>query len=142
MLIRKSTASWDGDLKKGSGIFSLGSELCQGIYSFQTRFGTVPGTNPEELIGAAHAACYSMALAHELTKADIQPQKIDTEAEIEMIKVTEGYKIKSSTLNTFILCDSEDDEKIKAVAEEAKKNCPISQALAGLDIYLNVKVEE
>src|SRR4051812_2619893 len=90
---RKADAVWEGDLKAGKGSIKLGSGAWNGSYSFGTRFENSPGTNPEELIAAAHAACYSMALSAGLGKAGFAPQRISTKADVTIDKVGEGFKI-------------------------------------------------
>ncbi|NLN70741.1 MAG: OsmC family protein [Chloroflexi bacterium] len=136
MIKRTATAVWQGDLKKGSGSVSLGSGAFQGKYSFTSRFEDGPGTNPEELIGAAHAGCFSMALSLELSKAGYTVDEIYTEATVSIVKDGDGFKIdKIKLASKARVKDITMDEFIK-YASGAKANCPVSKALAGVDIYL------
>src|SRR5438552_12609286 len=100
MPVRKAEAIWEGDLMRGQGKMSLGSGAFSGPYSFATRMGDTPGTNPEELIGAAHAGCFSMALAAGLSKAGHAPKRIHTTADVRLEKVGEGFKITGVRLRT------------------------------------------
>ena len=140
MLIRKAKAVWENNLKEGNGVYYLESGSCQGAYSFSTRFEDEPGSNPEELLGAAHAACFSMAFAHELFEAGFVAQVVETEAVIQLNKLDDGFKIESSTLNAKVQVSSGSPDEIQKIAELAKKNCPVSQALQGLSIKLNLKI--
>src|SRR5205814_9849384 len=105
-----------------------------------SRFEEGTGTNPEELIGAAHAGCFSMALAAGLTKAGHSPTRISTTAQVSLEKVGEGFKITTIELNTESEVPGIDEQTFLEHAETAKKNCPVSQALAGADIKMNAKL--
>jgi osmotically inducible protein OsmC len=118
----------------------LGSGAFEGAYSFASRFEEGTGTNPEELIGAAHAACFSMALAAGLTRAGFSPKRIGTTASVSLEKVGEGFKITRIELNTEAEIPNLDEKTFLEQAETAKKNCPVSQALAGTEISLNAKL--
>lgn len=137
MAKRTASAVWNGTLREGQGTVKLGSGAFEGQYSFVSRFEDGAGTNPEELIGAAHAGCFSMALAAGLTKAGHNPTSISTNAQVSLEKVGEGFKITTIELTTEGVVPGIDDETFLTAAEGAKKNCPVSQALAGVDIKLN-----
>ncbi len=139
MIKKRATAHWDGDLKSGGGTISTQSgALKDAPYGFNTRFGDTPGTNPEELIGAAHAACFSMAFANMLAEAGIGGVAIDTKAEIAMDKVGGGFKVLKSTLTTTVTAVGEAD-KLREIADQAKAGCPISQLL-NCEIVLDLTV--
>src|SRR2546430_1841566 len=137
MAKRTANAVWEGTLREGKGRVKLGSGAFEGQYSFASRFEEGAGTNPEELIGAAHAGCFSMALAAGLTKAGHNPTRISTQASVSLEKVGEGFKITTIELNTEGEVPGIDETTFLEQAETAKKNCPVSQALAGTDIKLN-----
>jgi len=137
MAKRTASAVWEGTLREGKGTVKLGSGAFTGQYSFVSRFEEGAGTNPEELIGAAHAGCFSMALAAGLTKAGLNPTRISTVANVSLEKVGEGFKITTIELATEGEVPGVDEKTFLEHAETAKKNCPVSQALAGVDIKLN-----
>ncbi|HPX95232.1 MAG TPA: OsmC family protein, partial [Brevefilum fermentans] len=131
MIKRTAKAVWQGDLKQGSGSLELGSGAFQGKYSFTSRFEDGVGTNPEELIGAAHAGCFSMALSLELSKAGYTVDEIQTEAIVSLGKDGDGFSIPEIKLvSKARVKDITMDEFIK-YASGAKENCPVSKALAG-----------
>jgi lipoyl-dependent peroxiredoxin len=136
MIVRKSSAVWQGTLKEGKGRVSLGSGAFTGAYSFGSRFENGTGTNPEELIGAAHAGCFSMALSGVLTQAGFPPREIATEARISMDKTPEGFTITRSDLVTEADVPGIEAGLFAKLAEEAKKGCPVSRALKGVAITL------
>lgn len=136
MPYRKANAVWEGDLQTGQGKMSLGSGAYEGAYSFQTRMGEAPGTNPEELIGAALAGCFSMALSSGLTKAAQAPERIKTDAKVHFEKQDGGWAISSIDLLTEVEVSGLDEAAFKAIAEETKKACPVSKALTGTEIRL------
>jgi osmotically inducible protein OsmC len=138
--IRKSSAEWQGTLKQGKGRMSLGSGSFIGPYSFGSRFEESKGTNPEELIGAAHAGCFSMALSHELDQQGYQPHKVYTEASVELVKMESGFTISTITLNTRADVSGVDPETFQKIAERAKTGCPVSRALAGVEIKLHAEL--
>ena len=140
MAVRTAEAEWNGGLKDGRGTVKLGSKAFEGAYSFGTRFESAPGTNPEELIGAAHAGCFSMALSAGLGKAGFTPKRIHTKATVNLEKVGEGFKITRILLDTTAEIPSIDEPTFRRHAEEAKKGCPVSQALAGVQIDLEAKL--
>ena len=135
-ITRKAHAQWNGDLKQGKGEMSLGSGAFKGAYSFGTRFEGAPGTNPEELIGAAHAGCFSMALSAALGKAGFAPKSVRTNATVTLDKVGEGFGITRIDLDTEASIPGIDDAKFQEIAKGAKENCPVSKALASTPIHL------
>lgn len=137
---RKAEAEWNGDLKGGNGTMKFESGAYEGKYSFSSRFEEGTGTNPEELIGAAHAGCFSMALSGELTKEGFSPESIKTSATVSLEKNNGGFAIKTITLDTEASIPEIDNETFQQHAESAKKNCPVSQALAGVEIKLNASL--
>ena len=142
MPIRKAEAVWEGNLKEGKGEMKLGSGAFEGNYSFGSRFEESPGTNPEELIGAAHAGCFSMALSHGLAQAGYSPTSVSTKAKVYLEKVDDGFKITTIELNTeAVIPDIEESEFLKHT-EAAKTGCPVSRALTGVDIKLQAKLIE
>ncbi len=140
MPTRKASAVWEGNLPRGKGTMKVGSGAFEGSYSFASRFEGAQGTNPEELIGAAHAGCYSMALAHGLTLAGHTPKSVRTSAKVQLDKVGEGFKITSILLSTEVEAPGVDEKTFLRLAEDAKENCPVSQALAGTEIKLEAKL--
>jgi osmotically inducible protein OsmC len=140
MITRKSSAQWQGPLNKGKGTMKLASGAFEGAYSFASRFEQGEGTNPEELIGAAHAGCFSMALAHGLAQAGYFPKNIETTASVALDKVGEGFRITGITLNTTAEVPEISEETFLEQAETAKNNCPVSVALAGTEISLQAKL--
>lgn len=140
MAVRKSEAEWKGDLLKGQGTMKLGSGAFEGSYSFPSRFESGKGTNPEELIGAAHAGCFSMALSAGLGKAGFTPTRIHTTATVHLEKVGEGFAITRVELESEAQIPGIDDKTFQEQAEAAKKGCPVSKALAGPQISLKAKL--
>ena len=140
MITRKSSAVWNGTLKGGNGSLKLGSGAFEGQYSFSSRFENGTGTNPEELIGAAEAACYSMALSANLEKAGTPATRISTNARVNLDRGDSGFRIVSIELDTDAQVPGIDNAKFQEQAELTKKTCPISQALTGTEIKLNAKL--
>ena len=127
---RKASALWNGGLKDGKGTVSTASGAVKNVaYSFAMRFGDEPGTNPEELVAAAHAACFSMAFSNELGQAGYHPESIETKATLDFDKTDAGWSVKSIHLDVSAKVPSADPAKFRAAAEGAKKNCPISRLL-------------
>jgi osmotically inducible protein OsmC len=141
MAERRAQAAWYGKLKDGKGTVELGSGAFQGEYTFASRFEAGRGTNPEELIGAAHAACFSMALAHGLEEAGQNPEKIATIAKVAIEKVGDGFKITTIDLQTEGKVPGIDEKTFLEHAETAKATCPVSQALAGAEISLKASLQ-
>jgi osmotically inducible protein OsmC len=137
---RSSTAVWEGDLMEGKGTMKIGSGAWEGPYSFKSRFEDGKGTNPEELIAAAHAGCYSMALSAALSKGGNPPKRVETTAKVNLAKVEGGFAIDKIHLVTKASVPGIDAAKFKATAEDAKKNCPVSKVLAGAQISLDASL--
>ena len=143
MALSTAEAVWEGGLKDGKGTVKTGSGAINGAYSFRTRFEGAQGasgTNPEELIGAAHAGCFSMALSAGLGKAGFTPTRIHTTAKVHLEKVGEGFKITRIQLATEAAIPNIDEAAFRQQAEGAKAGCPVSQALAGTQIELDAKL--
>ena len=140
MAVRKAEAEWTGNLREGKGRVKLGSGAFEGEYSFVSRFEDGKGTNPEELIGAAHAGCFSMALAAGLTKAGLSPKRIKTTAQVHLEKVGEAFEITRIQLDTEAEVPGVDEKAFLEHAENAKKGCPVSKALAGSKIELKARL--
>lgn len=140
MPVRTAEAVWEGNLKEGKGKMKLGSGAYEGGYSFASRFADGTGTNPEELIGAAHAGCFSMAFSLFLENAGARPESVQTTAKVHIDKVGEGFKITAIDLETEVRAQGIDEKKFLEQAEAAKKGCPVSQALAGVEIRLKAKL--
>jgi osmotically inducible protein OsmC len=130
MIQRKASAHWQGSLKDGKGTISTESGvLDQTQYSFGTRFESGKGTNPEELIGAAHAGCFSMAFSAELGKAGLTPESIATTATVVMEKGASGFSVTESRLTVTAKVPGADKAKVLEIANAAKAGCPISRVL-------------
>ena len=140
MPVRNANATWNGSLKEGQGNVKLGSGAFEGKYSFTSRFESGAGTNPEELLGAAHAACYSMALSAGLGKVGFNPQTVHTTAEVSIEKVGEGFKITRIRLRSEAKVPGIDARKFKEIADQTKSGCPVSQALSATPIELEAKL--
>ncbi len=140
MAERTAKAVWQGNLKEGAGTVALGSGSFQGRYSFQSRFESGPGTNPEELIGAAHAACFSMALAGNLAQAGYTPEAIETTARVWIEKGGDGFSITRIELDTQATVPDIDEDTFLEQAETAKETCPVSKALAATKIDLKARL--
>lgn len=140
MPVRNASARWEGGLKDGSGNMKLGSGAYEGKYSFGSRFEEAPGTNPEELIAAAHAGCFSMALTVGLGRSGFSPQSVETSAHAHLEKVGEGFQITRIELSTVADVPEIDEATFQEHATGAKENCPVSKALAGVDISLDAKL--
>ena len=140
MATRKASAVWKGGIEDGKGTVSLGSGAFEGNYSFKSRFEDGSGTNPEELIGAAHAGCYSMALSVALAKGGYAPESVSTEAHVHLVKEGEGFAINKIDLLTEAKIPEISEEDFQEYAQGAKENCPVSKALAGVDISLDAKL--
>jgi osmotically inducible protein OsmC len=142
MAIRTASAEWKGDLTGGSGSFASASGAIGGTYSFGTRFEEEPGTNPEELIAAAHASCFSMALSLVLGNGGNVPDSIRTEAKVQLLKQGEGFGITRIELVTVGRVPGIDEAGFRQAAEAAKEGCPISQALAAVpEITVEARLE-
>ncbi|HOK54614.1 MAG TPA: OsmC family protein [Armatimonadota bacterium] len=138
MPTRKANAEWRGNLREGNGKISFSG--FEGPYSVASRFEEGPGTNPEELIAAAHAGCFSMALAAVLAGAGYNPKRISTTAKVTVEKTGDEFTITKSHLQTEAEVDGIDEDTFKVHATSAKEGCPVSKALAGVDITMDVKL--
>jgi osmotically inducible protein OsmC len=136
MAVRTAEGEWKGDLKEGSGIVTLGSGAYSGPYSFKSRFEEGTGTNPEELIAAAHSGCFSMAFSAGLSAAGFTPTRIHTTAKVHFGPVEGGFAIGKIELVTEAEVPGIDEATFQQQAEAAKKGCPISKALASVPISL------
>jgi osmotically inducible protein OsmC len=141
MPVRKASAEWTGNLREGKGSMKVASGAFEGPYSFGTRFEEVPGTNPEELIGAAHAGCFSMAFSGDLGRAGFTPDFVRTTATVHIDRGESGFSITKIELNMEAKVPGIDAAKFQEIAAGAKKNCPVSRALAAVsEITLNAKL--
>jgi lipoyl-dependent peroxiredoxin len=140
MAIRNASAVWEGNLVAGKGSMKLGSGAYEGPFSFASRFENGKGTNPEELVGAAHAGCFSMALSHGLSEAGFVPTKVSTTAKVHLDKVATGFKITMIELHCEAKVPGIDETKFQQIADGTKTACPVSQALAAVDIKLDAKL--
>jgi osmotically inducible protein OsmC len=141
MPVRNASAVWNGKLKGGKGTMEVGSGAFKGNYTAGSRFENDPGTNPDELIGAANAGCFSMALAHLLGNEGFDPKSIATKAKVHIEKVGDGFKITRIELDTEGDVPGIDEETFKKHANTAKDGCPVSQALGGTDISVTAKLK-
>ena len=141
-IIRQAGAVWKGDLRTGKGVISTESTVLAEVpYSFATRFENEPGTNPEELIAAAHSACYAMAFANTLAKKGYEPQSIDVHAACVLEKRDGGFAITRMRLRARGVVPDIDEDTFYQVAKEADKNCPVSNLLhPGLTIELETEL--
>src|SRR5437867_1026920 len=140
MPVRTAEAVWQKSLQDASGTMRLGSGAFQGPYSFRSRMEDGPGTNPEELIGAAHAGCFSMALAAGLTAAGHPPNRVHTTAAVHFERGDSGYGITKIELRTEAEVPGIAPAAFQEQAETAKKNCPVSKALTGTEITLDARL--
>jgi osmotically inducible protein OsmC len=137
----KGNAEWQGDLRSGAGTFTAGDSI-HGDYSFRTRFEDAPGANPEQLIAAAHAACFSMALSNMLAQEGTPPQSVKTDAVVTLGKVDGETTIAAIALRTVGVVAGIDETAFREIAEKAKAGCPISRALAAVpEITLEATLE-
>jgi lipoyl-dependent peroxiredoxin len=142
MPTRTANAEWKGDLKGGRGEMSFGSGAFEGQYSFTSRFEEGKGTNPEELIAAAHAGCFSMALSAGLAAAGFPPTSVRTTAKVTVGPVEGGFAITKSELHCEAEVPNMDEATFQTYANGAKAGCPVSKALAGVNITLEAKLVE
>jgi len=138
---RSSKAVWEGDIQNGKGTMKIGSGAWEGPYSFKSRFENGQGTNPEELIAAAHSGCFSMALSGALTRAGHPPTRIETVAKVALEKTDAGFNIPRIALDTKATVPGIDDAKFQEIAQQAKQNCPVSKVLAGAEISLTARLD-
>jgi osmotically inducible protein OsmC len=128
MPVREASAVWEGSLREGKGTAKFAT--FEGAYSFPSRFESGEGTNPEEMLGAAHAACFSMALSAELGRNNFAPERVSTVAHVHLEKGDAGFGITKIELVTEAVVPDIDDAKFQEIANTAKTNCPISKALS------------
>ena len=140
MPTRTADAVWNGSLLEGKGQLSLGSKAFSGSYDWKGRSGDGAGTNPEELIAAAHAGCFSMALSHQLSQAGHTATRIKTTAKVNFEKQTDGFAITRIDLNTEAQVPGIDDAQFQKFATGAKEGCPVSKALKATPINLTAKL--
>ncbi len=140
-MIRKASAQWTGGLKSGKGKVAVESGAFDLPYSFGTRFGDERGTNPEELIGAAHAGCFTMALAAALKGAGKPATSLETSAAVTIVSQDGGFKITTIQLQTHGTVPNIDDAEFQRIANTAKETCPVSRALAGTSISLDARLD-
>jgi osmotically inducible protein OsmC len=140
-ITRHATAHWSGDLKSGGGTISTPQSglMADTPYGFNTRFGDRKGTNPEELIAAAHASCFTMALSNALAQAGHAPDAVDTRADVEL-SMDGGPTISAIRLTTKAKVPGIDATKFRAIADDAKQNCPVSKALSAVPISLEAEL--
>jgi lipoyl-dependent peroxiredoxin len=139
MAISKASATWQGGFKDGKGTMK-GAHAPEATFSAGTRFEGEAGSNPEELIGAALAGCYSMALTLALEKAGLKPARVDTSADVKLERLESGFTITSIDLVTKAVVPGADAAKFQEVAEATKKGCPVSKVLAATKINLTATV--
>jgi osmotically inducible protein OsmC len=141
MAIRSASARWEGSLPEGSGTMTLGSGAFEGSYSAKSRFEEGAGTNPEELVAAAHAGCFSMALTAALGRAGFAPESVATTAKVQLLKRDEGFRITRIDLETLATVPGIEDAAFQEIAEGAKAGCPVSVALGGVpEIVLDARL--
>lgn len=140
MAVRSAEAVWEGNLQEGHGTMKVGSGAFEGAYTFKTRFEEEPGTNPEELIGAAHAGCFSMYLSAVLSGAGFTVKRVHTTAKVHLGQVNNAPTITKIELNTEAEVPGLDEATFAEHAEASKKGCPVSKALAGPEIVMNAKL--
>lgn len=137
---RTASAVWKGSVPQGQGTVSVESGILHAHYSFGSRFESAAGTDPEELLGAAHAGCFTMALALALTEEGHPPARVSTKARVAITNTSEGFRIPRIALSTEAEVPGLDQQAFEREAEKAKTNCPVSLALAGTDITLEAKL--
>ena len=138
---RSATANWKGGLKGGKGTFSAASGTFKDVpYNFVQRFENTTGTSPEELIAAAHASCFAMALSAQLEGAGLTPENVDSRATVTLEKVEGGFAVTSSHLEVTVKLTNPDQQKFEAAAQAAKTGCPISKLIAAAKITLDAKL--
>ena len=140
MPVRSADAQWEGPLQGGKGHMKFGGGAFDGAYSFASRFEDGQGTNPEELIAAAHAGCFSMALSGALGREGHPPTRVHTVAKVHLDKGEVGFQITHIELNTEAEVPGIDEADFQRIAEGAKQNCPISKLYAGAEITLQAKL--
>jgi osmotically inducible protein OsmC len=140
MAVRNSEAVWDGSLKEGNGKVKLGSGAFEGSYTWASRFESEKGTNPEELLGAAHAGCFSMSLSSNLGKAGFTPEHIHTTVQVTIEQVEGKNRITKIHIETEAAVPRIKDEQFQEIAEFVRLNCPVSVALSSVPITLTARL--
>lgn len=141
MIKKFGTAQWSGTIKEGGGKVSTESGVLSDVrYGFNKRFGDEPGTNPEELIGAAHASCFAMALSLQLEEAGMVADELDAKSTVYLDKETDGFAVKKVHLDLTATIPDADEDAFQKAAKAAKEGCPISKLLAGAEITLDAKL--
>jgi osmotically inducible protein OsmC len=140
MPVRKAEAVWEGDLPNGSGTMKMASGAYEGPYSFSSRFQEGSGTNPEELLAAAHAGCFSMAFSKGLTDAGHIPNRVHTTARVHLEKGESGFSVTRIELTTEASVPGMEEGVFQKTAESAKNNCPVSRLFKGAEISVNAKL--
>ena len=138
---RKAQARWNGSLKEGDGTMSMASGAYEGAYSFESRFEEGQGTNPEELLAAAHAGCFSMQLSGVLGAGGHDPESVETVATVHVEKAGEGFEITRIALNSKARVPGIDEATFQEAAETAKNICPVSVLFKGAEISLSASLE-
>jgi lipoyl-dependent peroxiredoxin len=141
MSVRTAESRWEGTLKDGTGTMKVGSGAFEGAYSFASRFEEGDGTNPEELIGAAHSGCFSMFLSAVLSKDGYKPTSVVTRAKVHLGKVDDAPTITKIELDCEAVVPDLEESVFHEKAELSKKGCPVSKALAGTEIVLNARLK-
>ncbi|MSR35942.1 MAG: OsmC family peroxiredoxin [Gemmatimonadetes bacterium] len=142
MPVRTAEAEWKGNLNQGTGRMRTETGSYEGAYSFGSRFEEAKGTNPEELIAAAHAGCFSMAFSGQLSKAGFEPTSVQTTAKVNLVKGETGFSITRIDLVCRAQVPGVDEATFREKAEAAKNGCPISKALASVEITLDARLEK
>jgi osmotically inducible protein OsmC len=137
---RRAQASWQGTVPEGGGRIALGSGAFEGAFTLHARVEESPGTNPEELIAAAHAGCFTMSLADLLSSAGHPPANLETRATVHLDEQEQGFSITKIMLRTTGEVPGVDDERFQQLAEQAKATCPVSRALSGTEIVLEARL--
>jgi osmotically inducible protein OsmC len=140
-IVRSATIHWEGDVAHGRGSIATESGKVAAEYSFGTRFSGEPGTNPEELLGASHAACFTMALSSVLTQAGHAPAAIDTKALVHLDRSPSGYEITGIELNVAAKVPGISGDEFQKLATQAKDTCPLSRALRAVPITMHATLE-
>ena len=140
MPVRKAEATWEGSLREGKGTMKLGSGAWDGPFSFGTRFEESPGTNPEELAGAAHAGCFSMAFSADLGRAGYTPTRVHTTADVHLEKTDAGFRVTRIHLAMQATIPGISEDEFQRIAEGAKNGCPISNLFTGAEITLDASL--
>lgn len=139
---RTGSAVWKGGIKDGSGVVSTESGVLKETqYSYSSRFESGTGTNPEELLGAAHAGCFSMALSGALNHAGLSPEKIETSAKVTVVPDGGGFTITKVHLDVSVKVPGTSDEDFQGIAKQAKEGCPVSKLFQGAEITMDARLE-